>query len=185
MNNFIPYVICETALGGQKKLSIGDMAYSPDEYMKAQKEQTNKLIIDIDWYINQQLLPPITRLIEHIEGIEVEFVAQCLGADGKKYKYASATAGVDGEGDSAVVNPIMKTETTDKLQDRSVANLKITCPFCDEPYDFPEIFHTQKDMGGMCSNICPGCKEHVPDEYISNRVQLFLKQLTTMYYRGK
>jgi hypothetical protein len=71
----------------------------------------------------QQLLPPITRLIEHIEGIEVDFVAQCLGADGKKYKYNTGNA-EEGD-DNAVANPIMKTETTEKLQDRSVASLKI------------------------------------------------------------
>jgi DNA polymerase elongation subunit (family B) len=50
------------------------MAYSPDEYLKSQTSG-DKLKIDIDWYINQQLLPPITRLIEHIEGIEIDFVA--------------------------------------------------------------------------------------------------------------
>jgi len=33
------------------------------------------LSVNTDWYITQQILPPITRLIEHIEGIEVDFVA--------------------------------------------------------------------------------------------------------------
>lgn len=84
VNNFIPYVICESVLKkDQKKLLIGDMAYSPDEFLSSK----SSLKIDVDWYINQQLLPPITRLIEHIEGIEIDFVAQCLGVDGKKYKY--------------------------------------------------------------------------------------------------
>ena len=140
VNNFIPYVICETTLQkDQKKLSLGDMAYSPDEYLKSQKTK-DVLILDRDWYILQQLLPPITRLIEHIEGIEVDFVAQCLGADGKKFKYHANENREDGE-EQAIANPIMKTETTEKLQDRSVASLKIQCPFCDCSYDFPEIFH--------------------------------------------
>lgn len=84
MNHFIPYVICDSTQNKeQKKPSLGDMAYSPDEFLAAK----SSLKIDVDWYINQQLLPPITRLIEHIEGIEVDFVAQCLGVDGKKYKF--------------------------------------------------------------------------------------------------
>ena len=45
------------------------------EEIVAEVEIGAKLKIDIDWYINQQLLPPITRLIEHIEGIEIDFVA--------------------------------------------------------------------------------------------------------------
>lgn len=124
VNNFIPYIICTVPQNKeQKKVSIGDVSYSPDEYLKSQKTES-KLVIDCDWYITQQLLPPITRLIEHIEGIEVDFVAQCLGVDGKKYKFSS---GVTNENDpeNAIANPIMKTETTEKLQDRSVASLKI------------------------------------------------------------
>ena len=89
---------------------IGDCAYHPDEVL----DKKRNLSIDYAWYIHQQLLPPITRLIEHIEGIEVEFVAQCLGVDGKKYKHTySNVDGVDENG--GVSNPIMKTETTQKL----------------------------------------------------------------------
>ena len=32
-------------------------------------------------------MPPITRLIEHIDGIEIDFVASCLGVDPKKHRY--------------------------------------------------------------------------------------------------
>jgi hypothetical protein len=86
-----------------------------------------------------------------------------------------------------IANPIMKSETTQKLQDRSVASLKIQCPFCDTAYDFPEIYHKSPGKEKIASNICPNkdCQQEIPDSYVSNRVQLFLKQLTTMYYRGK
>lgn len=75
-------------------------------------------------------------------------MAQCLGADGKKYKYNTHGPAEGGEDDNAIANPIMKTETTEKLQDRSVASLKIQCPFCDQSYDFPEIYHKTKGMAG-------------------------------------
>jgi len=129
------------------------MAYSPEEFLDKKKN----LEIDTDWYITQQLLPPITRLIEHIEGIEVDFVAQCLGVDGKKYKYSSGAGAAHGEDDglAGIQNPIMKTETTEKLQERSIASLKITCPFCEEAYEFPEIIHSKGDAKGSASNICP------------------------------
>lgn len=105
--------------------------------------------------------------------------------DGKKYKYSSHKVN-DGEDENAVANPIMKTETTEKLQDRSVASLKIQCPYCDKSYDFPEIFHKLKSQEKLASNICPNseCSLPIPDQYIANRVQLFLKQLTSMYYKG-
>lgn len=58
---------------------------------------------DVDWYIMQQLMPPITRLIQHIDGIEIDFVAQCLGVDPKKYKYHSSGAQQDDEGQNAAI----------------------------------------------------------------------------------
>lgn len=56
-----------------------------------------------------QILPPITRLIEHIDGIDVEFVAQCLGVDPKKYKYHSDKKNTDAANDDGgmIQNPIL------------------------------------------------------------------------------
>jgi len=160
------------------------MAYSPEEFLDKRKN----LVIDTDWYITQQLLPPITRLIEHIEGIEVDFVAQCLGVDGKKYKFNQGNrADEEDDGLANIANPIMKTETTGKLQERSIASLKIVCPFCDVGYDFPEIIHKEKKAFGKTSNICPNekCNQIIPEQLIKNRVRLFIKQLQHLYYRGK
>jgi DNA polymerase alpha subunit A len=50
---------------------LADKAFHPDEVLASR----GKHDLDIDWYITQQILPPITRLIEHIDGIDVEFVA--------------------------------------------------------------------------------------------------------------
>lgn len=86
VNNFIPYVICKQPFEADKQNpQLADKAFHPDEVLGSKGQHE----IDNDWYITQQILPPITRLIEHIDGIDVEFVAQCLGVDPKKYKYHS------------------------------------------------------------------------------------------------
>lgn len=108
VNNFIPYVICKQTFQADKQNpQLADKAYHPDEFLSSK----GKAELDIDWYITQQILPPITRLIEHIDGIDVEFVAQCLGVDPKKYKYHSekkrddnVAGGVD---DLGIANPIL------------------------------------------------------------------------------
>lgn len=105
-------------------------------------------------------------MIEHIEGIEVDFVAQCLGVDGKKYKFNQGTRDEnDEDGLASISNPIMKTETTGKLQERSIASLKIVCPHCGLGYDFPEIIHKDKKAAGKASNICPNadCGREIPE----------------------
>ena len=90
------------------------------------------------------MLPPITRLIEYIDGIEVGFVAQCLGVDPKKYKYHSEkkkdVIGND-EDLGTVSNPILHTETEKRLKHRTIAELKIKCPTCNVFSEFPGIYH--------------------------------------------
>lgn len=50
---------------------LSDKAYHPDEVLSSK----GKIVLDIDWYNTTQILPPITRLIEHIDGIDIGFVA--------------------------------------------------------------------------------------------------------------
>lgn len=38
VNSFVPYVVCKPILEeATKKVSLGDMAYSPEEYMEQQR----------------------------------------------------------------------------------------------------------------------------------------------------
>lgn len=116
VNNFIPYVICKQPIETTKaNPQLADKAYHPDEVLAGR----DKHEVDVEWYITQQILPPITRLIEHIDGIDVAFVAQCLGVDHKKYKFHSDKKGADagaGEDMGPVHNPILHTETEKSLK---------------------------------------------------------------------
>lgn len=183
VNNFIPYVICKQPFVADKQNpSLADKSFHPDEVVGSQ----GKHQVDNDWYITQQILPPITRLIEHIDGIDVEFVAQCLGVDPKKYRYHSdKKAGADGgvaDDIGPVQNAILQTETEQSLKKRSIAELKVTCPHCQVAYEFPGICQVGKqDVSGL---QCKNCSKMLPEQYVMNRVSLFLKQLIQFYYSG-
>ena len=73
----------------------------------------------------------------------MDFVAQCLGVDSKKYKYYSTRAeNNDEEGvDPTLPTAILKTETQKSLKDRSIARLILTCPHCFEKFEFSGIYH--------------------------------------------
>jgi DNA polymerase alpha subunit A len=44
------------------------------------------LTIDINYYLHQQILPVISRLLEPFDGTDQAYLAQCLGLDSSKYK---------------------------------------------------------------------------------------------------
>ena len=164
MNNFIGYVICKQEEPKQEetkgalaqptsKFSFEKAAYSFDEVMG-----NRSLKPDVDWYIMQQLMPPITRLIQHIDGIEIDFVAQCLGVDPKKYKFHAA--GINGDEEdkgAAIPQAILKTETQKSLADRSIAKLTITCPFCNTKNEMKGIFRDQRHR-------CPKCHNEIKED---------------------
>ena len=49
---------------GAEGATATQRAYHPDEVLKAKGELT----IDFEWYLAQQILPPVSRLCEPIEG---------------------------------------------------------------------------------------------------------------------
>lgn len=71
----IPYVVCE----GEG--SAAERAYHPDEVRRS----NGALLVDVEWYLTQQLLPPISRLCEPIEGTSSAALAEQMGLDPSKF----------------------------------------------------------------------------------------------------
>ena len=44
------------------------------------------LTVDINYYLHQQILPVVSRLLEPFDGTDQALIAQCLGLDSSKYK---------------------------------------------------------------------------------------------------
>ena len=81
-----------------------------------------------------------------------------------------------------IQSAVIQSETLQKLIERSIATLKVSCFKCKATYDFPGIFNLDKITSGL---ICIKCKFKLPEAYVRNRVTLFLKQMLVLYYEGK
>ncbi len=66
----VPYIICK----GDTNL-IASRTYHPDDLGQANTE----LEIDTEWYLSNQVHPPVGRLCEPIEGTDAARIADCLG----------------------------------------------------------------------------------------------------------
>lgn len=76
VGDIVPYVIC-----ANDQTSVALKAFHPDEVRKS----SPPLIIDYDWYLAQQIHPPISRLCQYIEGTDSGRIADCLGLDSTKF----------------------------------------------------------------------------------------------------
>ena len=93
----VPYIFCLGSGGESSKTGQADRARHPDEVRKAEKDcqigampdpSSDALVFkpdlfsrvtDYDYYLSQQILPPIERLCERIEGTDRSRLAECLG----------------------------------------------------------------------------------------------------------
>jgi DNA polymerase alpha subunit A len=69
-----------------ENLPPAQRAYHPDEVRRSD----GKLQIDVEWYLSQQILPPIARLCEPIEGTSQGMLSEQLGLDASKYARRAA-----------------------------------------------------------------------------------------------
>ena len=147
--HFIPYVICE----GESS-SVSARAYHPDEI----KSANSTLGIDKHWYITQQIIPPLSRLIAPINLIKIDEIVQLLGEDPLKYKpHVEVVKRVD----KFFGNPI----------------------FCK----CSNSEHPEYDLGAAEENPnCPLCpKKTWAENYVKNSMKLFLKQKLLAVYKSE
>lgn len=78
--DFVEYVVCVS-----NDSNLADRCYHPSEVRKAE----GQLVIDKDWYIKHQILPPVARLCGPMKGIDQQQLAQRLGLDFTKYQVHS------------------------------------------------------------------------------------------------
>ncbi|CAF2311623.1 unnamed protein product [Rotaria sp. Silwood2] len=74
----ISYIVCED--GTQN--SAMQRGYLREEVLSS----PSSLTIDINYYLHQQILPVISRLLEPFDGTDQAYLALCLGLDSSKYK---------------------------------------------------------------------------------------------------
>ena len=122
--------------------------------------------VDRKWYLEQQILPPVSRYCDPIDGTDISHLAHALGLDSNKYAHLAKRHGNgdidnnnnDGD-DEDIDDKIMRiTNPLQKYNDTCDA-LKIKCKHCGTTYDFGGVFNF-KLKDAKCGLICatPNCK---------------------------
>ena len=105
---------------------MADCARHPDEVARSQ----GKLEVDIDWYLSSQLVPPIARLCDPIDGTSSGAIAEAMGLDANKFRRQFGGAAIaDDEDDWAFAGG---KQAADSETFKAAKPLIVACPSCNK-----------------------------------------------------
>jgi DNA polymerase alpha subunit A len=166
--DYIKYVICKEpqdvdadrgASGGASGLA--SRAFHPDEVI----ESNGALVLDAEYYLENQVLPPMLRLCEPIESIDGSRLAVALGLDSQKYARHEATE----RREHAL------TEFTD------VDPITVRCPGCESHREFKGVVYAGKSVKSTGLN-CAQCDSRLPMAVIANAMTMHIRKWVKQYY---
>ena len=164
-HDVIPYIMCLGSDGKTTKTARADHAYHPDDL----RRQGSELKIDYDLYLDTQILQPILRLCDSIEGTDRARLAECLGLDAARYTAAAEA------GEKQFFT--FESQVSDKERFKDAEPLALRCPFCETCFHYDGISEAQK-------TVCPDCTKPLPVASISIQLENQIRACISRYYLG-
>ncbi|QRV74151.1 DNA polymerase family B [Ceratobasidium sp. AG-Ba] len=171
LGDVIPYIFCLGADGSSAKTGQADRAYHPEELKKADSE----LRIDFEHYIAQQILPPVERLCDPIEGTDRSRLAECLGLDPARFQVSVASVDED-------PYRTLDSQMPDKERFRDVAQFVVQCQKCQGSVLFSPVGSAEVPIITSAGVICPGCSAPFKQASIQVQLEVQLRQQINNYY---
>eukprot|EP01133_Synstelium_polycarpum_P018294 gene18294-21889_t len=163
----VPYVITRgTDDWAKRARSPGDVATMAE--------------IDVEWYLAQQILPPLFRITELVE-IEESKLAEWLGMKGTKYnKKSNARGGAGGEDDLDGFRPRdVYIALEDDTRFKGCKRPTFVCPHCRDVTEFKgaQIVDGEEKIRGVSIEglVCRKCMHPFPKVAMINQVQIMIR----------
>ncbi|KAJ2960289.1 hypothetical protein NQZ79_g4309 [Umbelopsis isabellina] len=173
----IPYVICEAeGVANGSSAGFAERAFHPDDIKRGDKG----LKIDFDWYLNQQIHPPVARLCAPMEGTDVARIAECLGLDTSKFHISVAAEQAEQE-----ELYTLDSQINDEERFKDVEKLNVRCRGCQQRFDIAGVARIEGDR--MVSGLeCPNglCKEVMMLHCLRTQLEVAIRAYIKRYYDG-
>ncbi|PCH44462.1 hypothetical protein WOLCODRAFT_105176 [Wolfiporia cocos MD-104 SS10] len=170
----IPYVFCLGENGETSKSAQADRAKHPDEVRRAGTDMK----IDYEYYLSQQILPPIERLCEPIEGTDRARLAECLGLDASRYR--SSAAGESEERHFGTLDSLMSDAERYKDADPFV----VRCRSCHGQVAFDPINQRNTSILLVTGPTCPACHTTLGRASLQVQLEAQIRAHVGKYYEG-
>ncbi|KAK7687728.1 hypothetical protein QCA50_008944 [Cerrena zonata] len=167
----IPYVFCLGETEESSKSAQALKAKHPDEVKRAGSD----LKIDYEFYLAQQVLPPIERLCEPIEGTDKARLADCLGLDASRYRNSV----VDSEDRQFGALDSMLQES-ERFKDSDP--FLVRCRSCQGEVAFAQIGDRDSSLLFPSGPTCPGCQSVLSTASLQIQLEMQIRDRIGKYY---
>ncbi|KAI9281846.1 DNA polymerase family B-domain-containing protein [Sporodiniella umbellata] len=169
----VPYVICnvDEETSGDKKGSAL-RAYHPDDVVKKNMQ------LDIEWYLHQQVHPPLTRLCSPIEGTDPARLAGCLGLETSRYRHITM-----GSEDNDQELYTLDSKISDAERFKSSDPVSLICSRCDQEFAYSGILR-QSDATVECGLECTQCRQILNPASLKTQLLSNIRRYINTYYKG-
>jgi len=170
----VPYIFCLGSGGESSKTGQADRARHPDEVRKADTDCQ----IDYDYYLAQQILPPVERLCERIEGTDRSRLAECLGLDPARFRSYSTV-----EGEELNVTTL-DSQIPESERYNDADPFKIRCRHCKTEATFHPIHDRARSLLLPSGPTCPTCRKALGDASIQVQLERQIREHISKFYLG-
>lgn len=169
----IPYIFCLGDNGETSKSAQADRAKHPDEFRRAESD----LKIDYEYYLSQQILPPIERLCEPMEGTDRSRLAECLGLDASRYR---TSAGESEERSFSTLDSLM----SDAERFKDASPFVVRCRSCKGEVAFEPISDRSSSILLASGPTCPACHTIMGRASMQAQLETQIREHIGRYYEG-
>ncbi|KAF8552703.1 hypothetical protein OG21DRAFT_1511107 [Imleria badia] len=174
VGDVISYIFCVSPGDESAKSAQADRAKHPDELKKA---AANELSIDYDHYLAHQVLPPIERLCDRIEGTDRARLAECLGLDPGRYRVSGGS-----EAGSALAS--LDSQVSDTERFRHSEPFLVRCRGCQGQMTFSPIWERQSSILQPSGPTCPACNHELGQVSLQTQLEVQIRACIGRYYQG-
>ncbi|KAI9225803.1 MAG: DNA polymerase family B-domain-containing protein [Piptocephalis tieghemiana] len=189
----IPYIIVRDRQGGPgDRVSgsevghVAERAVHPNEYRQSHGEgKAYGMEVDVEWYLQQQIHPPISRLCEPLEGTDGARLAECLGLDPRKYQGMEGLRGSGTEGSGSQMMTLA-SQIPDVERFKDVRHIHITCPSCGVQRTIQGILGLEgsEGPGAGIFDRCTGCQAPLHPASLVLQVRLAIREEVRKHEEG-
>jgi DNA polymerase alpha subunit A len=152
-------------------------AYTPQDVLKSDSGLTP----DVEWYIGNQIFPPVERLCANIVGTSTAQLANNLGLDVRRYAANPSNTSSSSSNDLEI-HPL-DSQIPDAIRFQDCARLTLRCRACKTSSPFEGLLLSAERVtpSGVA---CPACATVLPTLSVVAQVEAAVRAQTARYYEG-